>query len=95
MSQAKLAWIRPGVVVHEVGHPIDDLLARFAFAVQERGFTVAGYAQRNNLDKPELGHGCASTIELQDIASGRILTVDGSASHSVRNGQMKRQHTSA
>ena len=76
MSQAKLPWICPGVVVHEVGHPIDDLLARFAFAVQERGFTVAGYVQRNNLGKPELGHGCAPTIELQDLASGRILMVD-------------------
>ena len=79
MSQAKLPWIRPGVVVHEVGHPIDDLLARFAFAVQERGFTVAGYVQRNNLGKPELGHGCAPTIELQDLASGRILMVDSHA----------------
>lgn len=76
MALAKLPWLRPGVVVHEPSQPIDDLLAQFALSLRDRGFSVAGYVQRNNLGCQELGYGCAPNIELQDLATDRILTVD-------------------
>jgi hypothetical protein len=75
MAPADVPWIRPGVVVHEPGEPIDGLLAQFALTIRDRGFSVAGYVQRNNTGAVPLHHGCASTIELQDLASGDILTL--------------------
>lgn len=76
MVSSKLPWIRPGVVVHEPAQAIDGLLARFALAIRERGFSVVGYVQRNNVGATDLGRGCASTVELEDLASGERLRVD-------------------
>ncbi len=76
MALSKLPWIRPGVVVHEPAQAIDGLLARFALTVRERGFSVAGYVQLNNLGAAELGRGCADKVELEDLASGQRLMVD-------------------
>lgn len=76
MAPSKLPWIRPGVVVHEPAQAIDGLLARFALAVRERGFSVAGYVQRNNLGAADLGRGCAARVELEDLASGERIFVD-------------------
>lgn len=39
---AQAPFIRPGVVIHEQGANADQLLARFAQAIKDRGFTVAG-----------------------------------------------------
>lgn len=76
MAPSKLPCIRPGVVVHDPAQPIDGLLAQFALAVRERGFSVAGYVQRNNLGAADLGRGCAAAVELEDLASGERLLVD-------------------
>lgn len=76
MEPAKAPWIRPGVVTHEPSMPVDDLLAEFALNIRARGFAVQGYVQRNNLGSEELGGGCASRIELLDLGSGDIVSVD-------------------
>jgi len=39
---AQAPWIRPGVVVHEAGMRADELLAKFALTLRQRGFQVAG-----------------------------------------------------
>lgn len=76
---AKAPWIRPGVVVHEPKAPVDPLLADFALDIRERGFSVAGYIQRNNHGSVELGQGCAAQIELLDLASSENLMIDRSS----------------
>ncbi len=76
---AKAPWIRPGVVVHEPMAPVDPLLADFALEIRERGFSVAGYVQRNNRGSAELGQGCAAQIELLDLASSENLVIDRSS----------------
>jgi len=75
---AKAPWIRPGVVVHEPRAPVDHLLADFALEIRDRGFSVAGYIQRNNRGSDELGQGCAAQIELLDLASSENLIIDRS-----------------
>jgi uncharacterized protein len=83
MALTKVPWIRPGIVVHEPSQPIDGLLSQFALTIRERGFRVAGYVQRNNLGAHDLGHGCAANIELEDLATSDILTVDSHDDDSV------------
>lgn len=73
---AKAPWISPGVVVHEPKMPVDDLLAAFALDIRERGFSVAGYVQRNNQGADQPGQGCAQRIELLDLASSENLIID-------------------
>ena len=45
-SPTKAPYIRPGVVIHEPMAPVDDLLAKFALTLRERGFTVGGCVQQ-------------------------------------------------
>jgi hypothetical protein len=76
---AKAPWIRPGVVVHEPTAPVDALLADFALEIRERGFSVAGFVQRNSQGSEAMGQGCAERIELLDLASGENLAMPRSA----------------
>jgi len=41
LEPAQAPWIRPGAVIHEPNAQVDDLLARFAATIRERGFQVA------------------------------------------------------
>ncbi|PWC42420.1 hypothetical protein TSO221_21780 [Azospirillum sp. TSO22-1] len=65
-------WLRPGVVMHDPAFPVDELLAGFAAEIGRRGFSVKGFVQRNN----DHGRGCASRIELLDVANGHVVGID-------------------
>ncbi|NFV79274.1 Rossmann-like domain-containing protein [Magnetospirillum aberrantis] len=43
---AQAPWINPGVVIHDAGAPVDELIAKFANSAARRGFLVAACAQR-------------------------------------------------
>ncbi|GEO81034.1 Rossmann-like domain-containing protein [Pararhodospirillum oryzae] len=59
---AKAPWIRPGVVLHEPGAPVEDLLGLFSIKLRTRGFRVAGLLARS-VD--------GDTFQTRDLASGR------------------------
>jgi len=42
---AQAPWINPGIVIHEPGAAVDDLIAKFAASVAKRGFSVAACAR--------------------------------------------------
>ena len=46
-TPTKAPYIRPGVVIHEQMAPVDELLAKFALTLRDRGFNVAGCVQRD------------------------------------------------
>lgn len=75
-SDNNTPWIRPGVVVHQPQTRIDELLADFAAELRQRGFTVAGFVQCNNRHTDRMGKGCADTIELLDLATGAVVTLE-------------------
>jgi len=67
-------WIRPGVVVHDAGAPIDGLLAEFALNLRGRGFNVVGFV-------PNDGTGIAGF----DLATSRTFPIHpGSAEDHLR-----------
>jgi len=75
MEPTKAPWVKPGVVVHDPGQPVDGLLAEFALTIRSRGFQVAGFVQGNH-------HGHADKtqpIELLDLASGQRSTMEREA----------------
>ena len=61
---AQAPWIRPGVVVHEASTLVDALLAKFARAIRERGFTVTGCVR------------CAEGGQLLDLANDQRIAFD-------------------
>ena len=75
LEPAQAPWIRPGVVVHEPRAPVDDLLARFALDIRDRGFQVAGYVQRNLTDVDQ-GQQCPAGMEFTDLANGKTVIID-------------------
>ncbi len=81
LEPAQAPWIRPGAVVHAPHAPVDDLLARFALDIRERGFQVAGFVQRNHA-QDDMGQDGAAAIELLDLASGDTILVERNAAES-------------
>lgn len=73
MEPVKAPWIRPGVVVHDPSVDVDDLLARFALTLKQRGFRISGFVQVNNRQIHDGDEGCADPIELLDLDSGETV----------------------
>ncbi|GEO80675.1 Rossmann-like domain-containing protein [Pararhodospirillum oryzae] len=62
----KAPWIRAGVVLHEAGAPVEDLLETFATTLRERGFRIAGSVRR-----PREG-----TLAVADLASAGVAIAE-------------------
>ncbi len=70
LEPTKAPWIHPGVVLHEPNAPVDNLLAKFAVTLRERGFNVAGFVQR-----PHYGD-APGPMRLLDLSNGETIKVD-------------------
>lgn len=84
LDMATAPWIKPGLILHEPGADVDDLLGAFSLELKARGFTVGGFVQRNNSGRQALGTGCEPRIEMLDLGSGETLWVErdeGSIGH--------------
>jgi hypothetical protein len=82
LEPAKAPWIRPGVIVHEESTQVDELMAKFALTLRDRGFVVAGYVQR--------GHANGTEIELQDLATDQTITIDPAAENTAAVSRMRK-----
>lgn len=45
----KAPYVRPGALLHEAAAPMDELIAKFALTLKQRGFAVAGCLRRDGL----------------------------------------------
>ncbi|WP_157879193.1 Rossmann-like domain-containing protein [Pararhodospirillum photometricum] len=77
----KAPWIRAGVLLHEPGMPVEDVLEAFVGALRERGFKVAGAVQRER----------DGVIQVADLASGTVSVAE-TPSHALRlaGGSLRR-----
>ncbi|MBC7906714.1 MAG: DUF2478 domain-containing protein [Rhodospirillaceae bacterium] len=65
----KAPWINPGVVIHEPTIPVDDLLAKFALTLRDRGFNVGGSVQFESLQCLDIASGKMSAADRMDHAA--------------------------
>ncbi|MBC7953985.1 MAG: DUF2478 domain-containing protein [Rhodospirillaceae bacterium] len=65
----KAPWIHPGVVIHEPTAPVDDLLAKFALTLRDRGFNVGGSVQFESLQCLDIASGKMSAADAMDHAA--------------------------
>ena len=63
-APAQAPWIKPGVVVHEASTLVDALLAKFARAIRDRGFSVSGCVR------------CGDGDQILDLASDQRIRFD-------------------
>lgn len=88
MEPVKAPWIRPAGVFHDPSVDVDDMLARFALTLKQRGFRISGFVQVNNRQVHDGDEGCADRIDLLHLdaspgngaavlrgANGRIMVV--------------------